>query len=354
MARPGEPGGRRADRGNQPHAASLADVALTAGTANFATTSATAGDTDLLDGLDSTAFTLVGDTQALDSRMTANEGAITALESGVGVGVGGQSNPQQVALLRWYEANEAGNTFAVGDHPAGVTFDGANIWVANYFDNNVSKLRASDGMTLGTFAVGNGARGIAFDGANIWVANFFDNNVSKLRASDGVEAAGSPFAVGNQSHSGSTSRRGTSFVTFDGANIWVTNSLDNNVSKLRASDGVEAAGSPFAVGNSPFGVAFDGANIWVTNAVGDSVSKLRASDGMTLGTFAVGNFPLLLAFDGANIWVANRDDDTVSKLRASDGMTLGTFAVGNDASGVAFDGANIWVTNTLGDSVSKL
>jgi DNA-binding beta-propeller fold protein YncE len=61
------------------------------------------------------------------------------------------------------------------------TFDGTNIWVANAsFNGNVTKLRASDGTTLGTFAVGSGPMGIAFDGANIWVANFDGNNVTQI------------------------------------------------------------------------------------------------------------------------------------------------------------------------------
>ena len=38
----------------------------------------------------------------------------------------------------------------------GIAFDGANIWVANGNSNSVSKLRASDGTTLGTFSVGGG------------------------------------------------------------------------------------------------------------------------------------------------------------------------------------------------------
>ena len=199
---------------------------------------------------------------ALDSRVTTNEGDITALETDVaGALEARQLNPLQVALLRWYEASEAGNDFAVGNQSSFVAFDGANIWVTNQSDDTVSKLRASYGMTLGTFAVGRDPLGLAFDGAHIWVAN----------------------------------------------------EDDATVSKLRASDGVEAAGSPFAVGNDPFGVAFDGANIWVTNFSDHTVSKLRASDGMALGTFAVGNFPLLMAFDGANIWVANALGDTLSK-----------------------------------------
>jgi hypothetical protein len=42
------------------------------------------------------------------------------------------------------------------------------------------RARASDGAAQGTFLVGSGANGIAFDGANIWVANYFSDSVSKL------------------------------------------------------------------------------------------------------------------------------------------------------------------------------
>ena len=52
-------------------------------------------------------------------------------------------------------------------------------------NNNVTKLRASDGVVLGTFTVGSGPYGLAFDGANMWVANSSDNTVTELRASDG-------------------------------------------------------------------------------------------------------------------------------------------------------------------------
>jgi hypothetical protein len=38
-------------------------------------------------------------------------------------------------------------------------------------DNNVTELRASDGVNLGTFPTGSYPDGVAFDGANIWVVN---------------------------------------------------------------------------------------------------------------------------------------------------------------------------------------
>ena len=111
-------------------------------------------------------------------------------------------------------------TLPVGTSPSWITFDGANIWVVNSGSNNVTKLRASDGATLGTFSVGFWEEGIAFDGANIWVANTSSNSVTKLRASDGATLG--TFSVGSY----------PSGVAFDGANIWVTNSGSNTVSKL--------------------------------------------------------------------------------------------------------------------------
>ena len=110
----------------------------------------------------------------------------------------------------------------------------------------------------------------------------------------------------------------------------------------------------FNVGNGPYGVAFDGANIWVTTSYSDIVTKLRVSDGVVQGSFPVGATPLGVAFDGANIWVTNGDDNTVTKLRASDGDLQGTFNVGSKPYGVAFDGANIWVASFDDNTVTKL
>jgi hypothetical protein len=93
---------------------------------------------------------------------------------------GASLNPLQIAQLRWFSANTTGASFAVGAGPAWVAFDGTNIWVTNNANNNVTKLLASTGATLGTFAVGTTPVEVAFDGANIWVANSGSNNVSRL------------------------------------------------------------------------------------------------------------------------------------------------------------------------------
>jgi DNA-binding beta-propeller fold protein YncE len=81
--------------------------------------------------------------------------------------------------------------------------------------------------------------------------------------------------------------------------------------KLRASDGTHVA--TVTVGANPVGVVFDGANIWVSNSGSDNVTKIRVSSGKIFGPFAVGSIPQLMAFDGANIWVTNFGGNTVQK-----------------------------------------
>ena len=108
----------------------------------------------------------------------------SASGSQVPAGSAATTNPNQIAILRWYRANSAA-TFAVGQSPGQAAFDGSNIWVTNSNANTVTKLRASDGASLGEFPAGTSPSGIAFDGASMWIANQDNSSVTKLRASDG-------------------------------------------------------------------------------------------------------------------------------------------------------------------------
>lgn len=123
------------------------------------------------------------------------QAAVLDLRCGTGVGCGCHG---MGASLSWNrELRKGGTTEMVpgqpdnyvyysGGSPLGVAFDGANIWVVNFFSMTVSKLRAADGTNLGISSVSFAPSGVTFDGANIWVTNGGSNTVSKLRAADGV------------------------------------------------------------------------------------------------------------------------------------------------------------------------
>ena|SRR5260370_11570468 len=111
--------------------------------------------------------------------------SLTLAQDSVGIGVTNSTkNPLQIAILHWYDANLT-TTFPVGSIPLGMAFDGANLWVVNFGDNNVAKVQPSTGKLLGISPVGSGPNAAAYDGANIWVSNQLDDSVTKLRASDG-------------------------------------------------------------------------------------------------------------------------------------------------------------------------
>jgi len=69
----------------------------------------------------------------------------------------------------------------VGSNPAGIAFDGVNMWVGETNGSStVTKIQASTGKILGTFTSGTSPGNLGFDGANIWAANEGAGTVSKL------------------------------------------------------------------------------------------------------------------------------------------------------------------------------
>jgi DNA-binding beta-propeller fold protein YncE len=68
----------------------------------------------------------------------------------------------------------------------------------------------TDGTAVGTYKVGNGPAGIAFDGTNLWLACSGGQKVQKLSPGGSVLAE---YATGREPSS----------VLFDGTRIWVSN-----------------------------------------------------------------------------------------------------------------------------------
>jgi len=301
-----------------------------------------------LDGNKLTAGTVVKSVNGMTDNVTLAAGNnVTITPSGNTLTIsatGGSStpqyNPNQVALLRWYEGNKSGASFETGHSPCGLAFDGSNMWVSNYADNTVTKFRAGDGQALGTYTVGPNPCRMAFDGANMWVANLGNGTLSKLRASDGQPQT---FIVNGQPQTSIFVGREPASLAFDGENIWVAAFQDWNVVKLKANDGTLLG----SIGvKDAYGLAFDGTNIWVANNSADgSITKIAATGNVqVLDVVHTGrSFVVSLAFDGSNLWALNSGSQCVTKLRLSDNANQGCYGAGFNAVSVAFDGTSIWV-----------
>ena len=282
---------------------------------------------------------------------------------------------RRAALGQWWTTQ---NGFAMPGtpvaFPGGVRSDGADLWVASYLDNSVTRVRASDGKVLETWtnldfasdvlpAMGRvfvskyadpGALymidptqppgtavtvadlpafpgALAFDGSRIWTAN--RSSVSMITPGPTI-----PWSVATASQ-GFTS---VDNMVFDGANIWV----GDEAGVLLKLDSNGAVLQTVPVGPAPAGLAFDGANIWVPLLHGDAVAVVRAETGSVLTTLT-GNglhLPNSAAFDGQRVMVAN--SQTISLWRAADLTPIGFFSTETHANPLAVcsDGLNFWIS----------
>jgi uncharacterized protein (TIGR03437 family) len=73
----------------------------------------------------------------------------------------------------------------------------------------------------------------------------------------------------------------------------------------------------YAAGSWTYAAVFDGTNIWVSDQLDNAVTKLVAATGALVGTYPVGTSPGAMVFDGINMWVANYGDNTVTKIGAA-------------------------------------
>src|SRR5579862_5666021 len=110
-------------------------------------------------------------------------GSAMAQDAGNTAGPG--VNLQQVALMKWFPTY-AGPSLAIGVGylPQALAFDGTSMWITNYGNYSVTKLRTSD-LSSTTFSILQTPTGVAFDGARIWVPDQADGVVSVFNASDG-------------------------------------------------------------------------------------------------------------------------------------------------------------------------
>ena len=229
------------------------------------------------------------------------------------------------------------------------------VWVTNPGVNNVTVINASTGKLV-TYASGNDPDGIAFDGTNMWVANYTPATVTKIRASDGAILATIPVGT-----SGVSNPR---LLAYDKVSkyIWVTVCGDNKVKKIDPV--TNKIVGDYTVPGYPYAIVFDGTCMWVTQVLLNTVAKIRTSDGAILATYNAGVGPNGIAFDGTYIWITDQvycgappfpmnTVCTVTQILAGNGAAMGTDQVGERPQWVAAGGGYLWVTNGSDNTVSR-
>jgi len=256
---------------------------------------------------------------------------------------------RRAALDQWWSSSphfdQTLATTTVGTSPTLLKSDGADVWVANFGNATVSRVRASDGRLLQTWTSATKAYGVLVAMGRVFVtANQATGTLYLINPS---AASGAAVTVATASLGAFPGA-----IAFDGNKIWTANS-NNGLGGGSVSIVVPGTWTVTNVTtgfHEPIGLVFDGVHMWVTDATatGTVLRKLDAN-GAVLQSVALGFGAGLPAFDGRNIWVPQSFDDTLSVVRVSDGVVLKTFPANSNGmdepSQAAFDGQRIAVTN---------
>lgn len=237
---------------------------------------------------------------------------------------------------------------------SGITTDGTNIYVIDHYTDTIRKIAISTGVvtTVGGYGAGwsfYNNPDITTDGTNLYVAvNGGYNKINKIDISTGE-------------------------VTTIAGKAGILNSFGS-------SDGVGAAASF----TDPTGITTDGTNLYVADSENYTIRKIRISTGEVttiagkagvagsadgIGTDARFVFPNHITTDGTNLYVTDHYSYTIRKIVISTGAvttiagTAGAYgsADGNGAiarfrnpTGITTDGANIYVTDTGNSTIRKI
>jgi YVTN family beta-propeller protein len=141
--------------------------------------------------------------------------------------------------------------------------------------------------------VGNDPAGLAVGDGAVWVADSFDNTVTRI-----VPAG----AGGTVTHTIPLGNGPGPIAAGEGA-IWVANSRDGTVSRIDPATPphVEAE---IPVGRLPSGIVVGAGAVWVANSLSGTVSRIDPRTNLVTKTIDLGGAPHSLAFAGGHLWVS--------------------------------------------------
>lgn len=262
-------------------------------------------------------------------KVVIADGAVTTLAGVVGVsGV----------------ADTVGAAPATFHYPTGITTDNVNLYVTDSSSNTIRKIVIASGEVTtiagssaaaagaldgtGAEALFNHPEGITTDGTHLYVADSFNNTIRKVEIASGVvptayrvvTLAGSSAApAGTMDSSAVSSVDDTSKLVIDGktARFW-----------------------------QPTGITTDGTYLYVSDTVNNSIRKIRLTDGAT--TLASGTALTLAA--GATTTLAASGAGTPGTLDSAD-PALAKF---NHPHGITTDGIGVYVVDSLNNTIRRI
>jgi YVTN family beta-propeller protein len=252
-----------------------------------------------------------------------------------------------VASASWLARLDAGTGWQVGERirvsrggASALLADAGGVWIGHR-GTGLWRLGADSAEPLGGFGRPRETVGIASAAGSLWLLDFGDWPASWHRG-EVLDAEGEHrVPVG----------RAPAAVAAAGGHLWVTNNLDDTITRIDPA--AARAVSTIPVGDGPVGVAAGYGALWVANTEDDSVSRIDPVRGVT-ATIPVRRGPRGVAAGAGGIWVTGSLDDSVSRIDPRTNRVAETIAVGAGPTAVAVGEGAVWVANLHDGTVTRI
>jgi len=193
---------------------------------------------------------------------------------------------------------------APGSFVTGLTFDGTNLWVADYKADKLFQVDPQTGRTLHAVpSPGFWPMGLAWDGTHLWNVDKERKMIFKIDSQDGtiLKAIDAP-----SSH--------PEGLCWNGQTLWVGDDKTGKIMRIDLSDGT-AVKTLTGPAQSCNGLCFDGTYLWSSDRTTNELYMIDPNSGDVLVLCdAPGPYPRGLCFDGTHLWNVDYQQDSVYQL----------------------------------------
>jgi sugar lactone lactonase YvrE len=204
-----------------------------------------------------------------------------------------------------------------GSYPTGLTYDGENIWLADYQTDLLYCLNPETGELIRSIpAPAYWPEGLAWDGEALWNADVkggiplsenYDGKIYRIDPKDG--------SILKTIQAPSSTPRG---LTWDGQYLWCVDNASDEVIQFSPDDGTTLHSFRCPASDAR-GITFDGKYLWISDRIKDEIYMVEPETGsVIIITDAPGPFARDLCFDGQHLWAVDSQEDKVFKLKIRD------------------------------------
>jgi len=238
------------------------------------------------------------------TAIAAGGGAVWAIGSD---GFLRRIDPTFNAVSRRIRIYRPGNLLTIGSSAAGVAVRKNSVWTATgaFFSRpRVTRVDATKNQVTRTFATGRSPAAITAGFGALWVADNFENTVSRIDPSGIVTTT----PVGHEPQA---------IAVGEGA-VWVVDAGDNAV--VRIDPSTRSPTRKIPVGDAPSAIAVGANAVWVANSRSGTVSRIDPARNVVVKTIHVGNSPAGIAVAEGSVWVTSQAVPELARVAARGGV----------------------------------